>query len=545
MDVLNRFSIFQRLALLVIVVLMGLVLLSITSLNQQYQALEKLQYEKTQHVVENAHSLVTHFHNLYVSGKLTEEDAKQAALSAVAELRYEDNNYFWINDFQPKMVMHPMKPALNGQSLANNQDPDGKKLFVEMVNIVTKQGAGFIPYKWPKPGKDKPVDKISYVKGFKPWQWIIGSGIYLDTIDASHAELRNFMLFDVGLIILLLIALSVVIGRSIVTPVNRAVSMMKNIAEGEGDLTQRLELKGSDEIAELATYFNSYTEKMRRSMQSVSHNAIEVERLAIQVDGASHKNLRFIEEQSDSSRQIATAVEEMSHQIREVSDNASAADTVAREAQNNATAGKSVINTTISAINKLSNTIEEVSKVTAELAAQTNSIGSVLDVIRGISEQTNLLALNAAIEAARAGEQGRGFAVVADEVRTLASRTGQSTDEIQVMIEKLQQGARAAVTAVTQSQSISQSTVTQAAQANTVLDEIERLIQVISEMNSHIAQSADEQSTVAQDVNRRISDLSDSTHHSLDTTQALTSASENLKKASHHLTEVVSGFKIS
>lgn len=544
MDFFARITIIQRLAILVLIILLGLVVLSVTSLNQQYKALEKLQYEKTQHVVENAHSLVSFYHGQFTAGKMSEEEAKDAALKAVSSLRYEDNNYFWINDFKPAMVMHPMKPELNGKALASNKDPDGKLLFVEMVNIVTKQGAGFIPYKWPKPGKDKPVDKISYVKGFAPWQWIVGSGIYLDTIEASHAELRNFMLIDVGIIILVVAGLSMVIGRSILQPVNQAVSMMKDIAEGEGDLTQRLKVSGKDEITELATYFNSYTEKMRSSIASVAHNAIEVEQLAVQVDGASHSNLTFIEEQSDSSRQIATAVEQMSHQIREVSNNASEADRAAKEAMNNATSGKKVVDTTIAAIQKLSSTIEEVSKVTSELASQTNNIGSVLDVIRGISEQTNLLALNAAIEAARAGEQGRGFAVVADEVRTLASRTGQSTDEIQVMIEKLQQGAKAAVNAVTQSQSISQSTVAQAGEANTVLEEIERLIQVISEMNSHIAHSADEQSTVASDVNRRITELSDSTHHSLDTTQALTSASENLKKASHHLTEVVSSFKI-
>lgn len=544
MDFFARITIIQRLAILVLIIVLGLVVLSITSLNQQYKALEKLQYEKTQHVVENAHSLVSFYHGQFTAGKMSEEEAKDAALKAVSALRYEDNNYFWINDFKPAMVMHPMKPELNGKALASNKDPDGKLLFVEMVNIVTKQGAGFIPYKWPKPGKDKPVDKISYVKGFTPWQWIVGSGIYLDTIEASHAELRNFMVIDVGIIVLVVAGLCMVIGRSILQPVNQAVSMMKDIAEGEGDLTQRLKVSGKDEITELATYFNSYTEKMRRSIASVAHNAIEVEQLAVQVDGASHSNLTFIEEQSDSSRQIATAVEQMSHQIREVSNNASEADRAAKEAMINATSGKKVVDTTIAAIQKLSSTIEEVSKVTSELASQTNNIGSVLDVIRGISEQTNLLALNAAIEAARAGEQGRGFAVVADEVRTLASRTGQSTDEIQVMIEKLQQGAKAAVNAVTQSQSISQSTVAQAGEANTVLEEIERLIQVISEMNSHIAHSADEQSTVASDVNRRITELSDSTHHSLDTTQALTSASDNLKKASHHLTEVVSSFKI-
>ncbi|MEL7479373.1 MAG: methyl-accepting chemotaxis protein, partial [Pseudomonadota bacterium] len=211
----------------------------------------------------------------------------------------------------------------------------------------------------------------------------------------------------------------------------------------------------------------------------------------------------------------------------------------------NSSNGKQVVAQTIQAIETLSGNIQEVSEVTSILAEESNNIGSVLDVIRGISEQTNLLALNAAIEAARAGEQGRGFAVVADEVRTLASRTGQSTDEIQAMIEKLQRGAQEAVNAVQASQLISDNTVKQVAEADVVLNEIERLIMSITDMNSHIARATEEQSTAAQEVNIRITDLSDATDQSLETTHVLTKASLSLKQASHQLSEIVRGFKVS
>ena len=160
---LRRFTIFQRLAMLVSVVVIGLIFLSVSSLTQQYSSLKQEQYIKTQNLVESAYSIIEHNYALFEQGKLSEQQAKQAALETISALRYDNSNYFWINDYQPVMVMHPFKPELNGKSLAGSKDPDGVLLFVDMVNIVKKQGEGFIPYKWPKPGKDKPVDKIAFV----------------------------------------------------------------------------------------------------------------------------------------------------------------------------------------------------------------------------------------------------------------------------------------------------------------------------------------------------------------------------------------------
>ncbi|WP_194868405.1 methyl-accepting chemotaxis protein [Pseudoalteromonas sp. PPB1] len=544
MAFLRQFTIFGRLAMLVCVVVLGLSALGIMNLQQQYQALSEQQYEKTKNLVETAHSLIAHFHQAQLIGTLSESQAKNAALSALKDLRYDENNYFWVNDHYPRMVMHPFKPQLNGQSLRDSKDPDGVALFQEMVAVVNSQGDGFVPYKWPKPGKSAPVDKISYVKGFAPWQWILGSGVYLDNIDEQFAQLRNQMLFNIVALLIVLIILSFIIGNSVLQPMRAAANMMRDISQGEGDLTQQLDEHGRDEISRLSRFFNAYTSKMRRSITSVAGNAAEVEALADRVDDTGEVNLEYIERQNDSSRQVATAVEQMSAQIKEISQHAEAAEQAAGDAMRTSETGKTTISATISAIGTLSDTIEEVSVVTQALAEESQHIGSVLDVIRGISEQTNLLALNAAIEAARAGEQGRGFAVVADEVRTLASRTGQSTDEIQTMIEKLQKGAQAAVDAVQNSQRLSANTVSQVHEAEQALSEIERLITVILEMNGLIARATDEQSSAAADVNVRISDLSDATHHSLDTTQTLSQASKELKQASHQLAQIVEGFKV-
>lgn len=544
MPSLRSFSISQRFSLLIAIVVFGLIALSVASLTHQYSSLKNEQYLKTQNVVETAYSIIEHFYDLEQNNTLTQQQAQSQALNAIRALRYDKTNYFWINNYQPKMVMHPIKPALEGKDLTNNKDPDGKALFVDMVNIVKRSGEGFIPYKWPKPGKEKPVEKIAFVKGFNQWQWIIGSGVYLDSIDEAFSEQRNLIVVSATIMIIAVILLSYFIGKSILIPTRLAADMMKDISQGEGDLTRTLNESGNDEISELSHSFNLFVLKMRESLVHVSQSANDVSEHAHTVDDSSRTSHSFIELQNDSSTQVAAAMEQMTHQIHDVSRNAEAAEQAAKDAAQNASTGKNVVAQTITAIETLSSNIETVSRVTEDLANESHNIGSVLDVIRSISEQTNLLALNAAIEAARAGEHGRGFAVVADEVRTLASRTGQSTDEIQTMITKLQEGAKAAVEAVKSSQALSVSTVDQASSANTSLNEIERLVSIITEMNSQIARATEQQTQAADEVNLRINELSQSTEQSLNNTKQLTDASDNLKQSSQELSSVVNRFKL-
>ncbi|MDO6428535.1 methyl-accepting chemotaxis protein [Thalassotalea sp. 1_MG-2023] len=544
MKALRRISIRYRLAIILAIALLGLLLLGAKLLSSQYNILYQQQQQKVQQIVQSAVSIAEHYYALYQQGELSEQQARIRAIKTLEAFRYADNNYIWINDKAPMMIMHPFKPALNGQSLASNKDPDGKFLFVEMVNVIKASGQGFVPYKWPKPGADKPVEKLSYVQEFTPWQWIIGSGIYIDNVNAIF--LSNF--FVVAIIFIIVVALiagaTYLIGRSISTPASAASALMKNISQGDGDLTKQLDANGNDEISGFSHFFNSFIGKIKSSLQDVSNSADSVKESARLVSEFSERSASFIQLQNDNTTQVATAMEQMTTNIKEVSNNALSAEQAANQAKKTTLHGKGIVSDTITNIQSLSAKIDQVNDTVDQLATDSQSIGGVLDVIRGIAEQTNLLALNAAIEAARAGEKGRGFAVVADEVRTLASRTGQSTDEIHAMIEQLQIGASRAVSAVKESQTTSELTVVQARQADTSLSEINEFMEVISEMNTQIARATEQQSDAADEVNLRINELANMADESVQMTEQLNQSSNALKLNSDQLAEIVSRFKL-
>lgn len=327
-------------------------------------------------------------------------------------------------------------------------------------------------------------------------------------------------------------------------PLNVAIAALRDIAEGDGDLTRRLDVSGKNEITELSIEFNKFADKIQGLIRDVGSATDQLTASASQMRTVTQETSEGVSNQQTQTDMVATAINEMVATVQEVARNATQAAESATQADAEASNGRSVVQNTTSAINDLANEIESASNVVHRLEEDSNNIGSVLDVIRGIAEQTNLLALNAAIEAARAGEQGRGFAVVADEVRTLASRTQESTQEIQGMIEGLQGAAREAVQVMEQSKSYTETGVARAAEASSSLESITQAVGTIRSMNDQIASASEQQNAVTEEINQNIvtiSEVAEQTSHGAEQTKA---ASEQLTHLADELQSLVGQFKV-
>lgn len=544
MQFLRQISISKRLWLIFLIAVGMFFVFAALALKQSYDLMHSAKAVKTQHIVESTLGTLEYFNGLEKNGQLTTAQAQEHAQKALSTLRYGRNDYVWVNDLAPTMIMHPMSPALDGKDLSGYKDPDGKQIFNEFVRIAKQQGSGFFSYRWPMPGASAPVDKISYVKLFEPWNWVVGSGVYLDDI---HAEFRAAAI-KVGLIgfaVIVFIALFIIsIMRSIVVPLENVVAAMHNIASGDGDLTQELSVNGKDEITELSQNYNTFALKLRTTISHLLSSATILKQSAEALGLQASEALSINENQSQQTEQIATAINEVTYAVQDVAKHAEQAAAEVSQATEQAVAGQTNIDNSLRQTDLLSATIAQAVNVMQKLAEESSQVGRVLDVIRSIAEQTNLLALNAAIEAARAGEQGRGFAVVADEVRLLAQRTQQSTDEVQTMIESLQHNSQAAVNVINESSSTAQATVEQAQQAQASLTSISSALYTINGLNASIASATLQQSHVAEEINQNVTRVAGLSQSSNDSAHQLSQSSEQLNQLALVLNQQLGQFKV-
>lgn len=543
MALFNRMKISTRMLIIMLLSAIGFIALSTMALVEIKTSMMEDRKTKIRNLVEYAHTQLGFYDAQVKSGKLTLEQAQAMAKDALRVARYDSKEYFWINDFQPKTLMHPIKPELEGKDQTGNKDVNGKALYVEFVNVVRAQGAGFVDYYWSKPGSDAPVPKLSYVKGFEPWGWIVGTGIYIDDVDAAFKKDALVLGSLSAVVLFVLIILGYLVRTSIVRQLggepNEAAAVMHQVAAG--DLTASVSNAPSDS---LLGALDNMVRTLRGLISEINSGANQLVDNAEQIKHASEEVAIAAERQADATSAMAAAIEELTVSSNHISDSARETEHDSHEAMSLAAQGSERVEEATLAIKNIASTATEVSARIHALEERATQVSSIANVIKDIAGQTNLLALNAAIEAARAGEQGRGFAVVADEVRKLAERTSLATTEIEQMISGIQGETVDAVSAMNTALPEVERGVELAAYASDSLRSIEAGAHRTLDRVGEVASATREQSAASTSIAQRVEDIAQMVDQTTATIRGTADSAGHLEGIALNLKQQISRFKI-
>ncbi|KUY67899.1 hypothetical protein WI44_25660 [Burkholderia cepacia] len=468
-------------------------------------------------LVDSAAGIVKAYHALAQGGTLPEADAKRDALASLAAMRYGDSGYVFVMDSKPVVLMHPTLPKLVGTQVGDYLDPDGKPLFVTILNAAKETGSGFAEYRGRLPHSETAVPKISYVTRFTPWDWNISSGVFLKDIDTIYYRTLLGHLAVVFVIGFVISAAMLVIIRNVRGSLggepDEAAALAARIAQG--DLTQPVPVRAGDRTSMMAAMHDMQA-RLQATIGGIRQSAGSIASASRQISAGNDDLSQRTEEQAASLEETAASMEQLTATVKQNADNARQASGLANNASEIARTGSDVVNRVIGTM--------------GEIDDSSRKIADIIGVIEGIAFQTNILALNAAVEAARAGEQGRGFAVVAGEVRSLAQRSATAAKEIRELIVDSVERVRNGSTLV--------------GQAGTTMGEILQAVARVTDIMGEIAAASEEQASGITQVGRAVTQMDQVTQQNAALVEEAAAAAASLQEQAARLRDAVGAFRV-
>ncbi|HTJ91657.1 MAG TPA: methyl-accepting chemotaxis protein [Pararobbsia sp.] len=515
---MNRLSLNAKLWSALAVMWVGLIALGSWTAFESRSTMLDERKTAIRHVVESGYGLVADFAARAERKELSVEDAQKQAMERLSVMRFSGNGYFLITDSHPTVLMHPVLADLRHKDVSNYKDVAGKLLFVDLVQVAQANGEGFVQYVGRLPNSTEQAPKITFAKQFKPWDWYIESGLYLNDVNSAfYAILLKYLLTVLAIGSAITVAMILII-RSVRSSLGGEPGYAGSIAEtiANGDLTSAVVLKGSDEhsmlfsMSRMQTTLASTISRIREGTDAITVASKEIAAANDDLSGRT-------EQQAASLEETASSMEQLTATVKQNADNARQASQMASNASDVAVEGGTVVRQVVDTMHNIS--------------ASSTKIVDIIGVIEGIAFQTNILALNAAVEAARAGEEGRGFAVVASEVRSLARRSGDAAKEIKSLIQN-------SVQQVHDGESLVE-------RAGTTMESVVQAVRRVTDIMGEISAASEEQSSGIEQVNLAITHMDEAVQQNAAMVEQAAAAAKSLEEQANELRDAVNTFRVS